>query len=150
MAFRDDGRKYIYLDNSLSGAVIRIQNDLHMTSWGNIWWHWWNNHSPALTKWCYTGFALSFRHSFLLLFLSSIISSAHHSVHLHQIIFCHTFLKNCKAYKVENWYTHGQRADLLWHWSQRQGLITLGVTSLYRFYNLPLMKNLRCRFLRNY
>ena len=21
--------------------------------------------------------------------------------------FCHTFLKNCKGYKVETWYTHG-------------------------------------------
>ena len=22
--------------------------------------------------------------------------------------FCHTFLKNCKGYKVETWYKHGQ------------------------------------------
>ena len=27
--------------------------------------------------------------------------------------FCHTFLKNCKGYKVETWYTHGQWADIL-------------------------------------
>ena len=26
---------------------------------------------------------------------------------------CHTFLKNCKGYKVETWYTHGQWANVL-------------------------------------
>ena len=34
--------------------------------------------------------------------------------------------------------------------NQGQELITLGVTSLDKFYNLPLMKNCRYRFLRNY
>ena len=27
-------------------------------------------------------------------------------------IFRHTFLRNCKAWKVETWYTHGQWADV--------------------------------------
>ena len=36
------------------------------------------------------------------------------------------------------------------YWNQGQGLITLGVTSLDWFYNLPLMKNFHYRFLRNY
>ena len=27
--------------------------------------------------------------------------------------FRHTFLKNCKGYKVETWYTHGQWVDIL-------------------------------------
>ena len=27
--------------------------------------------------------------------------------------FCHTFLKNCKGYKVETWYTHGQWVDVI-------------------------------------
>ena len=27
--------------------------------------------------------------------------------------FCHTFLKNCKGYKVETWYIHGQWVDVL-------------------------------------
>ena len=34
--------------------------------------------------------------------------------------------------------------------NQGQGPIALGVTSLNTFYNLPLMKNLHYRFLRNY
>ena len=33
---------------------------------------------------------------------------------------------------------------------QGQGPITLGVTSFDRFYNLPLLKNFRYRFRRNY
>ena len=33
--------------------------------------------------------------------------------------------------------------------SQGQELITFGVTSLDRFYNLPLMKSFRHRFLKN-
>ena len=27
-------------------------------------------------------------------------------------IFCHTFLRNCEAWKVDTWYTHGQWADV--------------------------------------
>ena len=90
--------------------------------------------SPALKKkkYGYTGFATSVRHSFR--------HSIRHSFPPpnHQINFHHTFLKNCKGYKIETRYTHTQWVDLLC--IRGQGPITLGVTSLSRFYNLPLMK----------
>ena len=88
------------------------------------------NDSPALKKWGYTGLALSFSHSFCHSFLPS----------NYQINFRHTFLKNYKSYKVETWYTHTMWVDVCVYRNQGQELITLGVTSLDRFYNLPLMK----------
>ena len=36
----------------------------------------------------------------------------------------HTFLKSCKGYKVEIWYTHGQWVDVLCKPESGQGLIT--------------------------
>ena len=46
----------------------------------------------------------------------------------------HTFLKNCKGYKVETWYTHGQWVDVSCILESGQGSITHGVKSLDRFY----------------
>ena len=45
----------------------------------------------------------------------------------------HTFLKNCKGYKIETWYTHCV------YQNQDQEPVTLGVAckSLDRFYSLP-------------
>ena len=60
------------------------------------------------------------------------------------------FLRNYKSYKVETWYTHGQWSDYYVYQNQGQGHVTLGVTYLDRFYNLPLMKNFHHTFLKNY
>ena len=62
--------------------------------------------------------------------------------------FCYRFLRIMKAVKLKLGMDNG----LMYHVFQNQGqeLIILGVTSLVRFYNLPLMKKKnRHTFLKN-
>ena len=56
--------------------------------------------------------------------------------------FRHTFRKNCKGYKVEIWYTHGQSVDYCVYRNQDQGPLTFRVKSIDTFYNLPSMKKI--------
>ena len=70
------------------------------------------------------------------------------------------FLRNYESCKLETWYTmkvvnlkRGTHMDnglmCRVYRNQLLGPITFGVASFDRFYNLPLMKNFRSRFLRN-
>ena len=61
--------------------------------------------------------------------------------------FCFRILRNYDSCKVQTWYTHGQWATV--YCIPESGPITLGVTSLDRFYNLPLMKKFGHTFLKN-
>ena len=90
--------------------------------------------------------------SIILSIIPSVIPSVPHSFLLssYEINFLYTFLKNCKGYKLKLGTHIPSGLVYCVYWNQGQGPITLGVTSLDRFYNLPLMKNFSYRFLRNY
>ena len=51
-------------------------------------------------------------------------------------IFCHTFLRNCVAYKVETWYTHGQWVDVI----RLLLLIGLFISSFFFLSNFQSLK----------
>ena len=54
-------------------------------------------------------------------------------------IFCHTFLRNCEAWKVDFWYTHGQWADVLC--IPKSGCCCLFVPLFLHFSFSPIFKH---------
>ena len=84
--------------------------------------------------------------SLLLLLICSFVSSFFCPIFIKK--FHHTFLRNCEAYKVETWYTHGQWVDVLC--IPEPGCSVLFV-SLFHFSFSPASthRNLRHIFLRN-
>ena len=64
-----------------------------------------------------------------------------------KIFFVIDFIMRYESSKVETWYTHGQLAVVLC--IPKSGPITLGVTSLDRFYKFQMLKNSCHTFLKN-
>ena len=63
--------------------------------------------------------------------------------------FHYRVLRSYESSKFETWYTHGQWVLYCVYQNQSQGPITLGVTSLDRFYKFPLVKIFCHTFLKN-
>ena len=78
------------------------------------------------------------------LVLPSFLPSICHPIHPHQTNFRHTFLKNCKGYKVETVplanYTHTQWADVLYILESGQGPMVFGHGSWTWFLGVKMPK----------
>ena len=65
--------------------------------------------------------------------------------------FRHTFLENCKGYKVETWSTHGQLVDVLSISESGPRAHNLALIPIYSIHDNRFSMKFFCyRFLRNY